>query len=374
MTARIVDLTSVAGAYGTRLLAEMGHEVIRVEPAAPDAVRRLEPCLPGEAAESGAFHQYWNAMKKSFTPDLGTEEGRRLLTELVSRCDAAVVSLPFDEDLLRRANPNLVLVRLDEGPPEICNYARSGLMAITGNPEASPVLMGGHIPMSAVGTYLALATSAALFARQLTGKGQTVDVSAQQCLSALAEQAMIEYQSAGEVLERRGARGGVTAVAGALQCADGHWMVSAPPNPKGWVNFLGMTQIPELMDDPALAQESARREKKDYILDTIEKWSSQYPAMELVERAQRHHVPATPVTSALHLTRDAQLVDRGFLREVDHPDYGRVRFPAGALAAMWKTGTKTAPRLGQHNAEILGELGYAGKDAAAMLARAFGRP
>ena len=106
--ARVLDLTSEAGAYGTRLLAEMGHTVVRVEPAAGDAVRQMAPFLGGRPdLESGAFHRFWNAGKQSFTADLGTEEGRRQLLELVRRSDALVASLPLpvDEATLMDANP-----------------------------------------------------------------------------------------------------------------------------------------------------------------------------------------------------------------------------------------------------------------------------
>jgi crotonobetainyl-CoA:carnitine CoA-transferase CaiB-like acyl-CoA transferase len=356
---RIIDLTSETGAYGAHLLAEMGHDVVRVEPPSGDRVRGMAPLIGPEGdSESSAFHQYWNAGKRSLTLDLKSEQGKRTLLALVRKSDAMVASLPLpvDEAALREANPRLVLVRLDDGPPEICAYARSGLMAITGDPSSSPVLMGGHIPLSAIGTYLATAASAALMVQQITGQGQAVDVSAQQCLGALAEQTTIEFQSAGEVLERRGKRGGVTAVAGALACRDGYWMVSAPPTSRGWVNFLEMTKIPALMEDASLVEEASRKEKKDFILDTVEAWSADKDAGPLVERAQELHLPATPVTTALHLTNDPQLEARGFLREIDHPRFGRVKVPAGALAALWGTKMRNAPRLGEHNAEILAEL------------------
>jgi formyl-CoA transferase len=358
--ARILDLTSEVGAYGAKLLAEMGHDVIRVEPPSGDALRRLAPFL-GDAPdlESSAFHQYWNAGKRSFAADLGTEEGRRLLLALVGKSDAVVASLPLplEEAALFEANPNLLLVRLDDGPGELLAYARSGLMGITGDPEGSPLLMGGHIPLSAVGTYLAIATASALFVRRRTGKGQAVDVSAQQCLSGLCEQAMVEYVSAGEVMQRRGPRGGITAVAGALPCADGHWMISAPPSKDGWENFLKMVRHPALLADPSLSQEAMRKEKKDFILDTVAEWSTPFKRDELVEQAQGHHIPASPVTTPLDLIDDPQLRARGFLRDVEHPLFGKVSFPIGALAALWRRTPSTAPRLGEHNAEIARELG-----------------
>jgi len=127
---RILDLTSETGAYGTHLLAEMGHDVVRIEPPCGDAVRRLAPLIGPEGdPDASAFHQYWNAGKAAWSSTLAAAEGRRLFIELVRRADAVVASLPLpvEEALLREANPRLVLVRLDDGPPEICAYARSGL-------------------------------------------------------------------------------------------------------------------------------------------------------------------------------------------------------------------------------------------------------
>jgi crotonobetainyl-CoA:carnitine CoA-transferase CaiB-like acyl-CoA transferase len=354
--ARVLDLTSEVGAYGTRLLAELGHDVVRVEPQAGDAVRRLDPHLRAASdLDAGAFHQFLNAGKRSFAVDLTTDEGRRRLLALAATSDAVVASLPLplDEDELRAANPDLALVLVDDGPGELCAYARSGLLAITGEPDGKPVLLGGHIPYSAVGVYVAMATAAALFA----GGGQVVDVSAPQCLAALGEQVWIEYCASGELLERLGSRGGITALAGALPCADGHWMVSVPPSPQGWENFVRMVPDPAFKDDASMADEAARRERKNEILDRVALWSQTRNKHEIVEEAQRLHIPAAPVLSPLDLTQDAQLLARGFLRPTDHPDFGRINFPVGALATLFGTDVPPAPRLGQHNAAILRELG-----------------
>jgi crotonobetainyl-CoA:carnitine CoA-transferase CaiB-like acyl-CoA transferase len=353
---RILDLTSEVGAYGTRLLAELGHDIVRIENPAGDAVRRLEPHLRAASdIEASAFHQFLNAGKRSFALDLATDEGRRRLLALAKHADAVVASLPLPlgEDELRAANPDLALVLIDDGPGELCTYARSGLLAITGEPDGRPVLLGGHIPYSAVGVYVAMATAAALFA----GGGQVVDVSAPQCLAALGEQVWIEYCASGELLERLGSRGGITALAGALPCADGHWMVSVPPSPQGWENFVQMVPDPAFKDDASMADEAARRERKNEILDRVALWSQSRNKHEIVEEAQRLHIPAAPVLSPLDLTQDAQLLARGFLRPTDHPDFGRINFPVGALAALFGTDVPAAPRLGQHNAAILKEFG-----------------
>jgi len=359
--ARILDLTSAAGAYGTRLLAELGHDVLRVEARDGDAIRRMEPLL-GAAAdlERGAFHQFLNAGKRSLALDFASDQARRLLGALAAKSDAIVASLPLplEEGALLAANPDLVLVRLDDGPPELCALARSGLLAITGEPEGKPTMLGGHVPYAAIGIYVALAAAAALFEKSASGAGRIVDVSAVQCLAALAEQIWVEYSVSGEALERMGSRGGITALAGALPCADGHWMISVPPEPRGWANFVELVPDPAFKDDASLADEALRRERKHEILDRIALWSAQQKKRDIVEEAQRLHIPAATVANPLELVDDPQLLARGFLRPVDHPDFSRINFPTGALASLWGQGLSFAPHLGQDSAAILGELGY----------------
>ena len=366
--ARVLDLTTIVGAYGTRVLAELGHDVLRVEDRRGDALRRTEPHLSGAMLESSAFHQFLNAGKRSVALDLASAEGRRVLLALAKEADAVVASAPLliSEDELLAAKRDLVLVVVDDGPPELCAYASSGLLAITGDPASRPTLMGGHVPLSAVGIHVALAVASALFAKDVTGEGQIVDVSATQCLASLAEQSWVEYSATGETMERLGSRGGVTALAGALPCADGHWMISVPPDPRGWANFVELVPDPAFKDDHALADEALRRERKEEILERIAVWSTKQKKNEIVEEAQRRHIPATVVTNPLELVDDPQLLARDFLRPVDHPEYGRMNFPAGALASLRHQPMSFAPRLGQDTAAVLRKIGYSDADIARL--------
>ena len=360
--ARILDLTSLMGAYGTRLLAELGHDVLRVESPKGDAVRREAPLLGRTASnlEASAFHQFLNAGKRSLALDLAAESERKLLLALVAKADVVVASLPLpvEDGALLAANPALVLVRLDDGPPELCAYASAGLLAITGEPDGKPTILGGHVPCAAVGVHVALATAAALFGKEATGQGQVVDVSAPQCLAALAEQVWVEYSASGERMERLGSRGGITAVAGALPCADGHWMISVPPDARGWANFVQLVQDPTFKDDDSLADEAMRRERKQEILDRIAYWSQQQKKNEIVAQAQALHIPAAAVTNPLELVDDPQLLARGFLKPVDHPEFGKMNFPVGALASIFGQAMSLAPRLGESTAAVIEELGY----------------
>ena len=359
--ARIIDLAAHPAVYATRLLAESGHDVVRIEPAQGDALRRLGPFLGNEIdLERGAYHQFLNAGKRSLTLNFNSSSGRRVFLELLSRSDALVgsVSLPFEESELLAANRRLVLTQVLDGEPELCAFARSGLLSITGHPDGRPTLLGGHAIYAAIGLYAAVATSAALFVLAQTGEGQVVSVSTKDCLESLFEQAMVTYTSTGQRTERRGYRGAVTAVSGGFPCSDGYAMFSIPHTPEGWTHFMEWVQDPVLMADSSLVEEAERYEKRDFILDRLETWSQRFPRMDIVAEAQRRHIPASPVSTVLDLVDDPQLLARGFLAEIDHPLFGRVMFPRGAIANILEKPVHLAPTLGQHNHEILSELGY----------------
>src|SRR3954471_273592 len=189
--ARILDLTTASGAYGPRLLAEAGHDVVRVEAPAGDALRRLSPFLQDEPNfECGAFHQFVNAGKRSLAVDLATADGGAVLLALAERADALVATLPLpvDEAALRGRNPRLVLVQVEDAAPELCAVARSGLMSLVGRPDGPPTVLGGHVAYMASGLYVGVAAALGLFQQQLSGQGSTTTVSVLQCLESLTEQ------------------------------------------------------------------------------------------------------------------------------------------------------------------------------------------
>ena len=363
---RILDLGGLAGAYATRLLAESGHDVIRVEPAGGDRVRRTGPFLgDGPDPEQGAFHHFLNAGKRSFSFNPDAPEGRRLFLELVHTADAVVTSqrLPIDgED--RKAD--LVWTEVEEEEDELCAYARSGLLSLTGQRDGRPTLLGGHMIYLATGIQAALGTAAALHVLRRTGQGQRVRISMQDCLETFVEQAMVEYTFSGTRTERRGTRGNITAISGALPCKDGHWVVSQINRPGRWEKFTEWVGDPELMADPSLSSDDVQREKKDFIMDRVLAWSRQFTRSEIVEEGQRRRFPSSPVSTPMDLTADPQLIARGYLTEMDDPRVGRIPFPRGAVARVRGQEMAPAPALGQHNAEILAELGYSEADHEAL--------
>jgi CoA:oxalate CoA-transferase len=357
---RVIDLTGLIGSYATRLFAEEGHEVIRVEKAEGDDLRRMPPFLADKKdLEHSAYHQFLNAGKQSLTLDLDSAAGRKMLIALLGRSDVLVTDppLPVDEQLCFEANPKLVITRIENDAPEICSMARSGLLSLTGQPNQAPMILGAHIPYLAVGTYVGVATAAALLGARNSGRGIGATVSVRQSLESFVEQAMVEYSFSGTITERRGSKGAITAISGALPCKNGHWVISQIHRPGRWDKFLNWVQDPDLSSDPSLAQEENQHKHRDFIMDRLHAWAKRFTKEELVEEAQRRHFPASPVSTTLDLIDDPQLVARGFLKEMNHPLLGRITFPQGAIATVAGVQLSPAPRLGQHNNEILSELG-----------------
>ena len=368
--ARVIDLAGLAGAYATRLFAEEGHEVIRIESPGGDGLRRLPPFL-GEKQdlEHNAYHQFLNAGKRSLALNLDSPAGQKIFLELLSQSDALVAdhALPLEDPFLFEANPQLIVTKIQDQESELCAVARSALMSLTGQPGQAPAILGAHVPSLAVGIYVAVATAAALLTRKRTGKGSIATVSVREALESFVEQAMVEYSFSGTITERRGSKGAITAVSGALPCKNGHWVISQIHRPGRWTKFMDWVQDPELMSDPSLAQEENQHKRRDFIMDRLDTWAKGFTNTELVEEAQRRHFPASPVSTPLDLIDDPQLIARGFLKEIDHPEFGRIKFPVGAIASVLKTQLPAAPRLGEHNTQILTQLGYTADDRQTLI-------
>jgi crotonobetainyl-CoA:carnitine CoA-transferase CaiB-like acyl-CoA transferase len=372
--ARILDLAPHPAIYAGRLLAEAGHDVIRVEHPAGDEIRRLPPFLGGKPdLGCGAYHQFFNAGKRSLTLDPTTSEGLDVFLRLAATTDAIIGDLPtpLTPEAFHADHPRIVLGLLSNGQdPEICQYARSGMLALTGQPGHTPMLMGGHVIYAATGLWVGVAISSALLVQELTGTGQIVEIDVQQCLEVFNEQAIGAYVSAGRRTERRGHRGAITAVSGAFQCADGWWMLSVPTGADRWSRFLDWVQDPVLAADPSYAEEAHRDAAKDLILDRLDRWSMTLKKIEAVDEAQKQGITSTPVSTPVDLADDPQLIHRGFLREVELPGFGEVPFPAGAIASVFGRPISRAPSLGEHTTEVLTELGYDEAERTALFERA----
>ena len=254
---RVLDLTTNYAAYAGRLLADLGADVVRVEPPEGSPLRSLAPCQTGPTGAPLSFaHAFLDAGKRSVTLDLMTAAGRELLAELAASSDAmietpsAAAADHIDFELVRQRNPGLVLVSISpfgrDGPyagyqaTDLTLLAAGGLLSLGGYVDSEPLAVQGEQAMLASGIYGAIAVLTALYERTQTGKGCWIDVSGQECVAFALEDAVAEWSINGHVRRRHG-DGAREAGTGVYPCKDGH--ISMVAGRLGTANaFVTLTQ------------------------------------------------------------------------------------------------------------------------------------
>jgi len=384
---RVIDLTHyVAGPYCTKLLADFGADVIKVErPGTGDPARRLGP-FPGDEPhpEKSGLFLFLNTNKRSITLNLKSETGRKILLDLVKTADILVEnfsprvmpSLGLSYDDLRKVNPRLVMTSISnfgqDGPyrdfkaSDLVLYAMGGAMSSTGLPEREPIRMPGNIIQYQAGTVAAAATMGAFLVARYQGVGQHVDVSIFETQLGSSDRRttfLLGYQYHGLPAVREQPTG--TPVGGIYPCADGY--VAFLSVPSMLPRFLEMIGRPELVTDPHFASPAAllSPETKEFIHELLLPWLLERTRYEVMAAAQRARFPGMVVLSPGDLVNDPHFNERGFWVEISHPVAGTFKYPGPPLRMSeggWQV-RRPAPLLGEHNDEIYcGELGYSRDD------------
>ena len=384
---RVLDLTGLHGAYGTKLLAELGAEVIRVEHPSGDSLRRHPPFIQDDRGVWWSLYDlYVNAAKRSITLDLTTPDGRCLFRRLSERVDAIVESDPpgavrlaglaYDE--LARSNPRLVYTRVtpfgDEGPKrhwkacDLTLMAAGGLMWLAGEPGGPPIAAAGEQSAVIAGLYAAVGTLLAVYHAEATGEGQLVSVSVQECICSTLENAVQFYDLEGRIRRRVGSRP-VEAGTGLYPCRDGYIYVHAGrlATARGWralVAWLVEAGVPgaDELTQPHWQDYSYRasREGAAAFWEIFTRFTRHHSKRVLCEEAQRRGIAMTPVNVPTEVVNDPQLAARQWFVSLHHEGLGiDLRLPGAPYRLSetpWQTGP--APLPGQHNREVFcGELG-----------------
>lgn len=378
---RVLDCTQgVAGPYCTKLLADFGAEVIKVEnPRGGDCTRTMGPFLKNEPdpEKSGAFF-YLNTNKKSVTLNLESEEGAKIFKELVKKVSVLVESfgpgkmaeLGLAPELLREMNPRLVITSISAygqtGPyrdyqaTNFTVYGTGGAMYTQRpgtRPTDRPVIEGGLQAEYSTGVLSYIATISALIKRGNSDKGISIDISAMECVTSTLMGHVAEYSYLG--LSRRTSPFAIHGypIGYSVPCKDG-W-ISLTPGIGGAPNIAFLIGQPELQDDPLLADTRTRMANPERLDALIIPWLRERGKWEVTKEAQELRLAFTPVLSPEELMDDEQIKAREFFAKVTHPVMGEVTYP-GAPAKLsgspWRAGR--APLLGEHNEEIYGEIGY----------------
>ena len=387
---RVIDLTRVwAGPHATRVLADMGAEVIHVTSrklVGPLAVSRETARILGVYPDDQPGERHWNRNsqtndltrnKYDITLELDTPEGLSLLRRLVAMSDVVVENysprvMPrfgLDYPRLKELNPGIILCSMpgygSEGPYRgFISYGTnvdpaSGLASLMGYPGEAPHMSGNAYPDPVAGLFAVGAILTALYHQRATGVGQYIDLSQAEATTALLGEVSLGACLNGIVPARMGNRHPRQAPHGCYPCRDDDaWVAIAVRSEAEWQAFIGILDQPGWSAEPRFATLSGRLQHHDELDRHIAKWTSQQEAYHLMHALQGAGVPAGVVVNAEQLVNDPHLSARDFFWEIDHPEAGSRRY-AGQPMRLSATPARLhrpAPCLGQHNDQILGEL------------------
>ena len=387
---RVLDLSRIwAGPYCTKLFADMGAEIIKMEslsvydshrgPVSP--ARGIAAYPDGEPGEEPWNRNGWfnclHMSKYGVTLELTEAEGRMVFEQLVSISDVLIENfrqgslerLGYTYEELRKHRPDLIYVSMpafgNTGPWKgylgygIGQEQLSGMAHMTGYRGDGPMKSGINHGDPITGSHAAGVLMAALRHRRLTGKGMYIDVSQQESAVALMGPEVLAYQMTGEEPERRGNRSGWYAPANSYPCAgEDRWVTIAATNEEQWQKLTQAMSAAGLTDDPHFATAEQRRENHDELDRIISEWTISQEAYAVTHLLQAAGVPAGPGLRGPDLLADAHYKDRGTFVTVDHPQVGSKQYP-GIPWRMSATPGRVrwpSPTLGQHNRDVYGEL------------------
>jgi crotonobetainyl-CoA:carnitine CoA-transferase CaiB-like acyl-CoA transferase len=385
---RILDLTTFwAGPCCTHFMAMLGAEVIHVESARrPDGTRLIAgiPVTEEQWWEKSPIFAALNTNKKGLTLDLQSPRGRELLRRLIATCDVIVENftprvldqIGLDFGAVQDVRPDAVMLRMPgfglDGPwrdnPAFA-YAiesASGLSWLTGYPDRPP-----YEPYSIgdpnAGVHALNALLLALEHRRRTGQGVLVEAAMVDAALSISAEQVIEYSAHGALLERAGNRGPTAAPQNLYRTADidefgrlDCWVAIAVATDDQWVRLCNAVGLPSWATDPALSAAAARRAHHDLIDQRLAAWCEHRGGDDIVATLWDAGVPVAKVMQPHRQTELDQLAFRGFFEEVEHPVNGRARLSTVPMRLSGGPGrfhTNAAPTLGQHNHELLTELG-----------------
>ena len=377
---RVLELGHfIAAPFATRLLADLGAEVIKVEPPGGDPVRQWGARYQG----SSPWWSVHGRNKRCITLDLKRAEARDVVLDLVRHCDALVENfrpgqlarLGLDEATLRRARPDLVIARVSgygqDGPDRdkaafgVIGEAIGGIRHLTNHPPGTsdlpPVRTGISLGDSVAGIYAALGVVAALWQRDRTGKGGDVDVALTESVFSLLEGALPEYGTLGTVRQPTGGGIATAAPTNAYRAADGAWVLIAANSDPLFRRLATLMGRAELAQDPRFVGNQARVANSAALDALIGEWAAGFEAVELERVLADADIPSTRVFTVADCAVDPQFRARGMVREVEDPLLGPVLHPGvvprmdGLPAAPPRPG----PAVGADNEAVLRDLlGY----------------
>lgn len=364
-----------AGPYGTMLLAQLGADVVKIEPpVAGDSARAAGPHFLREG--DSLFFQTFNLNKRSVTLDLGNDEGQMVFKRLAARADAVVNNLRGDlperlgltYSALRCVNGALVCAHLsaygrDNSRASWPGYdylmqAEAGFLALTGEPGAPPTRFGLSMVDFMTGAMMAVGLLAAIMDARSSGKGRDVDVDLLSTAIHQTSYPALWYLNEGDVTRRmpRSAHPSVSP-SQLFRTADG-WLFVMAQLPKFWTILLERIGRPELAADSRFGTPAQRLANRDALTAALDACFGEHPTAYWLEQLTGH-VPAAPVYSLAQALDNPFLAKIGMIGSIDHPDRPKLRVLSNPIRlGGQRLPNRRAPRLGEHTEAVLAGAGF----------------
>ncbi len=377
----VLDLTqALAGPFCTMLLADLGADVVKVEPPSGDMARRQIPFPEDrEGCDFGGYFASINRNKRSMVLDLKSTDGKATLVRLAASFDVVVENfrsgvmerLGIGYETLREANPRLVYAAIrgfgdprtgkspyDAWPAfDVVAQAMGGVVGMTGPAGTTGSRCGASVGDLFPGALCALGISAAVHAARTSGVGQFLDVAMYDGVLALCENLVYRYSYRGDVLEPAGSGHPALCPFDVYETSDGGCAIAAPSDGQ-WQRLCELIDRRDLIDDERSRNNLLRVKNRGFVGEQIGAWTRARTTAEVVE-ALAVEVPVGPVNHAPEIFADAHMKARGMLVEVPLPGNNEAAVFAGPAIKMTSTPPgiyRRAPLLGEHTAEVLREL------------------
>ena len=384
---RVLDLgEGVSAPYAARTLAGLGADVVKVEPPSGDYARLVGP-FPDDTPhpEKSALYLALNSGKRGVTLDLDLDSDRSRLLKLAADAHIVIDNHEMgwlDErgigyEALAEVRRDVILTQItpfgnwgpysdyEAGDLSLFHMSANahGMLGPVADPDSEPpIRAGGHQADQVAGISATTATLAALFRLRTTGQGCHLMVSsfeamATQSIAGLANIAFGRESPTRQAAEIREASigGQVAAIGGVLPCNDGYVAIS-PREDAQWARWLDLMGNPDWSDDPKFNTRSARQQNSLELWELLAAWTGQRSRFDIARDGQQRRIPCFPVNTVSDLLADPHLKERRFFVSIDHPVAGTFQYPSVPYR-LSKTpltiGSRPAPTLGQHNAEVL---------------------
>ena len=369
----------IAAPFCTRLLADLGADVVKIEPRGGDPVRQWGEMVGGRSL-------WWSMHgrnKRSVTVDLKSKKGRDLVLRMVARCDVIVENfrpgqlqkIGLGPEILRSVQPNLIVAQISgygqDGPNAdraafgVIGEAIGGLRYLTNfspdKMDLPPVRVGVSIGDSIAGLYAAFGVMAALWQRDRAngdGAARTIDVALTESVLSVMEEMLPEYGVLGKIKQPAGSGIATAAPTNAYPTADGQWVLIAANSDPIFAKLMKVIGHPELIGAPGYSSNPERVVNVDRLDRVISNWSLRHTADELIAILDESDIPNTKAYTAADCAADPQYRARGMVREVADKHFGTV-LQAGVVPHVRESpGTVRwpGPDIGEHNHEVLMEL------------------